>query len=263
MKNLFWRGAGLLALGLLARQPAQAQPTRVADYNTVGWFVYEGDHGLGKRWAVHTEYQWRRVQVVRARQQALARLGLTYRLAPRVQLGGGYTSLVTHPYGDYPTAGTGVPFPEHRIYEDVTLSDTLGRLALAQRVRLEQRWVGQLNDGARRGDIASWQYQHRIRYQLAATRPLKGARVDDGEAYLTAFDEVFLNFGQAVGGNIFNQNRIGGGLGYQVRDGFQVELQYLNQITQHADPDPATDLPVFEFNHGFRLGVSYNFTLVK
>jgi hypothetical protein len=212
---------------------------------------------------VHTEYQWRRVEVIQNWQQSLARLGLTYRLAPRVQLGGGYTSLVTHVYGDYPTAGTGVPFPEHRLYQDVTLSDTLARLVLEQRVRLEQRWIGQLRDGAARGDIASWQFQNRIRYQLAATLPLQGARLDDHEWYLTGFDEVFLSFGSAVGSSVFNQNRVAGGLGYQVHDGFRLELQYLNQITQHADLDPATSLPVFEFNHGFRLGLSYGFTLVK
>ena len=260
---MFWRGTKLLGLGLLAHGPAQAQAARVADHNTIGWLVYEGDHRLGQRWAVHTEYQWRRVQLVRRWQQSLARLGLTYQLARRVQVGGGYTSLITHPYGDYPTADTGVPFPEHRLYQDVTLSDTLARLTLEQRVRLEQRWIGQLTDGAPHGDVASWQYQHRIRYQLAGLLPLQGARLDDCEAYLTAFDEVFLSFGRAVGGNVFNQNRVGAGLGYQVRDGFRFELQYLNQITQHAEPDPTTGLPVFEFNHGFRLGLTYGLTLVK
>lgn len=250
-------------MGNLLTLPALAQPTRVADYNRIGWAVYEGDHALGPRFTLHTEYQWRRVDFGGDWQQSLARLGGGYQLAPRVQLGAGYTSLVTHVYGAYPTAGTGVPFPEHRLHADVSLSDTLGRLVLGQRVRLERRWIGQLNEGARRGDIASWQPQQRIRYQLQAQWPLQGARLDDREWYLTGFDEVFLSFGRHVGSNVFNQNRIAGGLGYQFSSDFQVELCYLNQITQHGEPDPRTELPVFEFNHGFRLGVVYNFRLLK
>nr|WP_262904606.1 DUF2490 domain-containing protein [Hymenobacter lucidus] len=231
----------------------------MADRNHLGWLVYEGDHRLGRRWTLHTEYQWRRTHFIGRPQQQLARLGAAYQLLPRLSVATGYTNLITHPYGAYPTAATGVPFPEHRSYQDVQLSDTLGRLGLEQRVRLEQRWQGQLAEGRGRA-VQSWEYQNRIRYQLAATLPLQGPRLDDGEWYLTAFDEVFLSFGRNAS-KVFNQNRIGAGLGYQVQDNFRLEALYLNQITQHADDDETSGLPVFEFNHGFRLGVAYDFTL--
>ncbi|GAA4005111.1 hypothetical protein GCM10022408_16160 [Hymenobacter fastidiosus] len=249
----------LLFCGSLA---AFGQAQRVRDENHIGWYVYEGDHALGRRWTIHTEYQWRRVDFIRDWQQSLARLGAGYQVLPRVKLGGGYTRLVTHVYGDYPTAGTGVPFPEHRAYEDVQLSDTIGRVTLDHRVRLEQRWIGQLSETGGRA-VQDWEYQNRIRYQLAAVLPLRGPRVEAGEWYLTGFEEVFLSFGRHVGANVFNQNRVAGGLGYQVRDNFRLEAYYLNQITQHADPDPVSGLPVFEFNHGFRLGLSYDLTLAK
>lgn len=250
------------ALLLLSSFSAFGQAQRIRDENRVGWYVYEGDHALGPRWTVHTEYQWRRTGFIQDWQQSLARLGAGYQVLPRVKLGGGYTHLTTHVYGAYPTAETGSPFPEHRAYEDVTLSDTLGRLTLDHRVRLEQRWIGQLADG--RGQaVQSWEYQHRIRYQLAATLPLRGPRVEAGEWYLTAFDELFISFGRNVGASVFNQNRLAGGLGYQVQHNFRLELQYLNQITQHGEPEPVSGLPVFEFNHGFRFGVSYDLTLVK
>ncbi|GAA3953536.1 DUF2490 domain-containing protein [Hymenobacter algoricola] len=254
----FLSGALLL---LLSSLPALGQAQRVRDANAIGWYVYEGDHALGPRWTIHTEYQWRRVGFIRDWQQSLARLGAACQVGPRLTLGGGYTHLTTHVYGDYPTADTGVPFPEHRLYQDVQLSDTLGRLTLDQRLRLEQRWVGQLAEGRGRA-VQSWQYQNRIRYQLAATLPLQGPRVEAGEWYLTGFDEVFLSFGQHVS-RVFNQNRIAGGLGYQVQDNFRLELLYLNQITQHAAPEPVSGLPVFEFNHGFRLGLAYDLTLGK
>ncbi|TGE14171.1 DUF2490 domain-containing protein [Hymenobacter elongatus] len=256
---LLRRGAAvLLCFGSFA---AFGQAKRIQDRNSIGWFVYEGDHQLGKKWTIHTEYQWRRTQFLTKPQQQLARLGGAYQVLPRVTIAAGYTNLITQPYGDYPTADTGVPFPEHRSYQDVQLSDTLGHLGLEQRVRLEQRWQGQLAEGRGRA-VQSWQYQSRIRYQLAATLPLQGPRLDAGEWYLTAFDEVFLSFGRNAG-KVFNQNRVAGGLGYQVRDNFRLEAYYLNQITQHAESDPVSGLPVFEFNNGFRLGISYDLTLVK
>lgn len=252
-------GAALLLF--LGSLPAFGQANRVADRNTIGWLVYEGDHALGAKWTLHTEYQWRRTGLVTKPQQQLARLGAAYQVLPRVQVAAGYTHLTTHPYGDYPTAGTGVPFPEHRSYQDIQLSDTLGRLTLEHRLRLEQRWQGQLAEGRGRA-VQSWLYQSRIRYQLAATLPLQGPRLDAREWYLTAFDEVFLSFGRHAT-KVFNQNRIGGGLGYQAQDNFRLELLYLNQITQHADDDDASGLPVFEFNNGVRLGIVYNFTLAQ
>jgi hypothetical protein len=93
--------------------------------------------------------------------------------------------------------------------------------------------------------------------------PLQGPTLDDGEWYLTGFDEVFLNFGREVGTNVFDQNRVAGGLGYRVSEDFRLEAHYLSQIVQHAAPDARSGLPVFEFNNGFRLGLTYNLTLVE
>ncbi|WP_262922075.1 DUF2490 domain-containing protein [Hymenobacter cellulosivorans] len=137
----------------------------------------------------------------------------------------------------------------------------MGHVGLEQRLRLEQRWQGQLAQGRGRA-VQSWEYQNRIRYQLALTLPLQGPRLEAGEWYLTGFDEVFLSFGRNVS-KVFNQNRLAGGLGFQVQDNFRLEAVYLHQITQHAEDEPISGLPVVEFNHGFRLGVNYNLSLMK
>ncbi|GAB2588953.1 DUF2490 domain-containing protein [Spirosoma areae] len=234
-----------------------SQQNRVIDRNAIGWFTYNGDHKLTERWELHTEYQWRRVELIRCWQQSLARVGLTYKLSDRVKLGGGYTFFTTFPYGDYPVADAGVPTIENRLHVDSQLSDQFGILALTQRIRLEQRWLGQGTDANPR-QIEGWEYQNRIRYQLAGKIPLNGPSVDDGEWYVNFFDEVFIGFGRNVGNNVFNQNRLSGGVGYQIRRDLKLELNYLNQILQHADADPITGKPVFELNNGFRFNVNYD-----
>lgn len=235
------------------------QAGRLADFNRIGWYVYNGDHKVAPRWEVHTEYQWRREDFIRTWQQALTRVGVAYQHLPRVKIATGYTSLITYPYGDYPTAETGIPFPERRLYQDVQVSDTLGKIALEHRVRLEQRWTGQL--AGRR--VTDWEYQNRIRYQASLTLPLQGATLDEHEWYLTAFDELFISFGRNVGNNVFNQNRISAGIGYQFKDNFKIDLAYLYQITQHAEPEPLSGKSIVEYNHGFRLGLTYDVDFMK
>ena len=239
-----------------------SQSNRVIDRNAIGWYVYNGNHQLSNRWQLHTEYQWRRVEFIRSWQQSLARLGLMYKLTDRVNLSGGYTLFTTYPYGDYPVADQGVPTFENRLYEDIQLSDKLGVLKLTHRFRLEQRWQG-IGDETNPRHIVGWEYENRARYQIAGELPLKGPTIDDGELYLNFFDELFIGFGRNVGQNIFNQNRISGGLGYQIRDAFRLELNYLNQISQHPELEPVTGKPVFELNNGFRLNVQYDLDFTK
>ena len=62
---------------------------------------------------------------------------------------------------------------------------------------------------------------------------------------------------------MFDQNRLTAGLAYRVRDNFRLELHYISQIMQQYEPDLRSGFPVFEFNNGFLLGVTYNLTLIE
>lgn len=182
---------------LLISAGSSGQPYRIIDRNAIGWYVYNGDHKLSKRWELHTEYQWRRVALIRSWQQSLARLGLKYKLTDQVKLAGGYTFFTTYPYGDFPVADAGVPTLENRTHEDIQLSATAGIVKLDHRFRLEQRWLG-IGADLNPRHIEQWEYQNRARYQFSGTIPLEGTSIDDGEQ------------------NVFNQNRLSGGLGYQL-----------------------------------------------
>lgn len=251
------RTGTLYCLCLLLSAGYAAAQNRVLDHNAIGWYVYNGDHKLSKNWELHTEYQWRRIDLIRTWQQSLARIGVNRKLSDQVKVGAGYTYFVTFPFGDHPQAEGNAPYPEHRIHEDLQLKSQYGRVALTQRFRLEQRWLAQqADDNPRR--IAAWNFQHRIRYQIAGEIPLKGATVDANELYVNFFDELFIGFGRNVDQNIFNQNRLSAGLGYRVRDNVKIELNFLNQVLQHGAVDSKTGKPIFDINNGFRLNVIYD-----
>ena len=254
--------AGLTFVLLLGAAPRGfGQSARLNDFHSLAWVVYEGDHKLAQKWALHTEYQWRRVDWLRDPQQQLARLGLVRTLSDRVKASAGYTYFQSHRYGAYAEV-PGQAEPEHRLYEDISLADKLGRLGLSQRIRLEQRWLGARNQRGE-GPVQTWEYQNRIRYQLAAEFPLQGPTIGDGEFYLNAFDELFIGFGQNVGDNVFNQNRLSGGVGYQFTSDAKLELNYLYQVRSHSEPDAASGQPVVELNQGVRLNVVYNLDFTK
>ncbi|UHG91103.1 DUF2490 domain-containing protein [Spirosoma oryzicola] len=257
MKHLLLTGL----VGLAGTLTCLGQASRLKDANTLCWFVYAGDHQIAKKWAIHTEFQERRVDWVQQPQQLLARLGFVRTLTERVEVSGGYTYFQSYRYGNYPEV-MGRAEPENRLYEDISLKDQLGRLGLTHRLRLEQRWLGS-RDQSGQGAVQEWEYQNRIRYQLSLEFPLQGKTIEDKEWYLNAFDELFIGFGRNVNDNVFNQNRLSSGLGYQFTNNAKLELNYLYQIRQHADPDPASSRSVVELNSGIWVNVLYNLDFTK
>jgi hypothetical protein len=63
-------------------------------------------------------------------------------------------------------------------------------------------------------------------------------------------DELFVSFGRNVRSNVFDQNRLFGGVGYRVRATLGVEAGYLNHLVLRGN---GTDV---ERNHTLLIGIS-------
>ncbi len=229
-------GPGMLA-ALVFGIPVliQAQPaSRVQDHNGNAWFMYFGDHKVSGKWDVHLEGQWRRAEMGASGQQLLLRPAVNYNASRNVMLTAGYAYVRTYQYGDFPAAEA---FPEHRIYQQALVRQTLGRARLQHRYRLEQRWIGVVNRPEGTPQVAHWRTQDRFRYMLRGDVPLKG-RWSVG-----AYNELFVNFGRNLGPNVFDQNRAYAALGYNTGKLGRVEVGYMNQIVAQRNGR------VFEFNH--------------
>ncbi|RAK66907.1 DUF2490 domain-containing protein [Hymenobacter edaphi] len=232
-----------LLLGLSQRARAQTSPPPRYDRAFQTWYNYTGDHQLTDFWGLHTEAQLRRADLLPRRQQLLLRLGLNQHWSDKLQTAAGYTFLRTYPYGEFPEGHS----REHRAYEEVQLADTLGRLALGHRFRLEQRWI-------RADGEAGPTFQNRARYQFSAQLPLQGRRLDPKEFYLTAYDELFVGFGRNVDFP-FNQNRLYAALGRQFTSAASTELGYMYHVKAHGDGR------TFERNHTLYLALTYDLDL--
>lgn len=173
------------------------------------WMMYFGQGRLSDDFSLHTEAQYRHHTVAPNIEQLLLRTGLRYHVAPTATLLMGYGFISSHE----PDKGIGDPLTtEHRIYQELTLNQSVGRINFEHRYRVEQRWVN--------GD-----YRNRFRYRLFANMPLNRPKLEADTWFLAVYDEVFI----APTGNVFDRNRIYGALGYKVDSAFNAQVGVLNQ----------------------------------
>lgn len=248
----------ILALLLITfSRPSFSQEQRLADHNTIGWLVYTGTFRIKPKVAIHTEYQWRRVDGIKNRQQGLLRTGINYALRKDISLNAGYAFAETFPYGDYPVA---TQFPEHRIYEQIVLNSQADIVALSHRFTLEQRFVAKiLNQNNNRS--SDWIYLNRLRYRVRAEIPITKKKEGKNIWSVAFMDEVFIGWGKNIGVNIFDQNRLAVLLNYKVNESIKIEAGYLSQILQQGKR--VNDKPVFQYNNGVMLATHLSLSFIK
>ena len=242
--------AVLLCLIAPAASLQAQEPNRVSDLNFHAWYMYSGDHPVGEGpWGLHFDGQWRRQGIGQKWQQLLLRPGLNYDINAKVQVSGGYAFIDTYPYGDFPAP---TAFPEHRIWQQLLLRQTVGQASLAHRFRLEQRFVGITDANLPEGDrLVGYSYRNRVRYYAKGIIPV-GRGGPDSDYFLAAYNEVKFNFGRNTAMNVFDQNRAYVALGRKLPGFGTIEIGYLQQTVQQGNGR------VFEFNHTLQVGLFSN-----
>ncbi len=243
-----------LLITLLGLQSAPAKAQRLSDPNTLGWYASFNTFHVAKRVSLWLEYQWRRDNLITDWQQSLPRMGVQYHFKNGVNAMVGYAYITTYPYGDYPAGPQYIP--EHRIYEQMTWNGSIGRVQLAHRLRLEQRFLGKVDQKAAEHTVLSWPLLHRVRYQIKPTLPLNHKTMQDDTWFIAAFDEIFIGFGKNVNQNIFDQNRIGLLAGYQFNKTFKAEIGAFNQTLQQGALVGGKQ--VYQYNTGLMVNFYVN-----
>jgi hypothetical protein len=249
-----------LFITVFASNTLSAQNTRISNYNSIGWYNYFGTFKVSQKFGIHTEYQFRRSEIISEWQQSLLRVGVNYQINPKIQFRLGYAWIETFPYGETPVNGMGKDFTEHRLFQMATITDRVSIVDFSHRFILEQRWVGRYSDvNSTKED--DYPLLNRLRYMLRLQIPLKGKEMKDKTPYIAVYDEVFIGFGKNVNENVFDQNRIGVLLGYRFSPSVRIEAGYLNQIVQLGREVDNRNL--FQYNNGIILNANFNIDLTK
>ncbi|SFQ19904.1 DUF2490 domain-containing protein [Hymenobacter arizonensis] len=189
----------------------------------VGWVRLSADMPLRGRWSLYSEVETRQSNAQLTAQQ-LGRLGFRFHLAPSFTLTTGYV-LAGNEY-DTPS-GDNAMAPEHRLYQEIAVTDVSGPVRASHRLRAEERWL-------RPTPEAAFEFAPRLRYQLRVVVPLhSGGVLPRGGLFLVAANELFAGLGSNEGRSFLEENRISAGLGYRVSRLATVEMAYLHQ-TQAA-----------------------------
>jgi hypothetical protein len=245
---------GLFSVICLTVTSLYGQSVRIHTTNTHAWLMYFGNHKFSERLGLHAEVQWRRHDLFAENQQLLLRTGLDYYLKSGPRLTVGYAFVETYPYGDFAVANA---FPEHRIWQQLATTQTLGKVKLAHRYRIEQRMIG----NAATGEFENGRFEHRFRYMAKAT-----INFTEGEHPLfgAIYDEIFINAGKDVTYNLFDQNRAYAAIGYTFSPALKLELGYLYQLVQLRSLDAGAGIRNrIEDNHTLQVGLFSTFGFTK
>ncbi|XZF16426.1 DUF2490 domain-containing protein [Chitinophagaceae bacterium MMS25-I14] len=243
----------LAAASVCVAAPSQAQSPRLRSESDIGWFAAFGNVALSKRLSFLSEFQWRRENVVTDWQQLFARGGLQYNFKKGGSTALLYSYAVTYPYGDYPAGPHHIP--EHRITEQFLWNGNTGLFYFTHRLRLEQRFIGKIDQKMEDRIVDDWIYMNRVRYQLRVDVPLNHTKMDDNTIYAAAYDEIFVGFGKNVKQNVFDQNRLALMLGYKFNKNVRAEAGYLNQVVQQGGL--VDNKQVFQYNEGPLVNVYF------
>jgi len=244
MKKLLVLFAIVMSVGQMLAQ----SPLRNVQSNNNGWFMYFGDHKFSEHWGIHLEAQFRRNEIIAKPQQLLLRTGINYHFAPNAFATVGYCFVNTSQYGVFPAK---CAFPENRFWEQLQVKSQAGRIEMTTRLRLEQRFsklpVAQSPGEYVPGDDV---YTNRARVQVRLSVPFKGKTIEDKSLYFSCYDEAFVNFGENLQSNIFDQNRAYAALGYKFPKWGKLEIGYMNQMVVKSDGVKV------ENNHTLQVGFS-------
>jgi hypothetical protein len=211
-KNIFFTAA--LAFLLMLPNIAKAQESDLGN-----WLIYIGSKKLNSKWNLHNEIQYRNYDAIGDLEQLLLRTGIGYNLSENnnnLLLGYGFIKSKNYAQNGLDK----ITVNEHRIFQQFTSKQKVGRLSLTHRYRFEQRFVEE-------------EFKARFRYFLAFKLPFKGTEEAPSKYYLSAYNEIFLNTKSSV----FDRNRVYGGIGYQLNKNVRLEAGYMNQFFESSGRD--------------------------
>lgn len=187
------------------------------------WLIYFGNKQFNEKWNLHHEIQYRNYNLIGDMEQLLIRTGIGYNIGSKSNLLVGYGYINSENYTGISNAQATVQ--EHRIYQQFITKQNIGTVALQHRYRFEQRFI--------EGD-----FRTRFRYFLGINIPFK-----ESNYYTSFYNEIFLN----GDGNVFDRNRIYGGIGYRFNSKVRFEFGYMSQVFQGFSRDQLNFITFYNF----------------
>lgn len=190
------------------------------------WFHYVGKNMLTKKISFTLEATMRYANGLSEKQQYFIRPSFDYQFTKKFNGSIGYSHYNTYVYGS--PALNKIDIPEDHIWIQGTFVHSKGRYKFTHRLRDENRFVGIALKNGTEYSIDHYEYRNRMRYMFLMNYTLT-KKEDKVKLFGIVGNEAFFNIGSNAGKTFFNQNRLIGGLGYNIDKNQQIQLNYIHQ----------------------------------
>jgi hypothetical protein len=206
----------LIVVGYIAS--AQEKST---EHREMTWFGYFNQTRFTEKSGVWADVHWRlNDNFVNETHALLARLGYIYYVTDKGRLSVGYA------YQKQPGHHGAADQLEHRSWQQFQWIEKKSWFNMMQWVRFEQRF--RKTSTEQDYDFSNY----RLRYNIGLTFPLNKKEVTPKTPFFFTNNEVFINFGENIVNNYFDQNRFFVGFGYQFTSHLNAQLGYMNIFQQ-------------------------------
>jgi len=147
--------------------------------------------------------------------QLLIQGSLIYKVNSKTRFSIGYTYQRNYPFKSY-------YINEQRFWQQININIPVKAWSQTNRIRIEQRLIERNQDG-------KYAYSTRLRYQLGATRSLKGTTLEEKEFYMNIYNEFCGSYAK-IDGVTYSENWTYAGVGYHLGKAGKLEFGYLLQI---------------------------------
>ena len=182
-----------------------AQTKQVVSANQI-WMSYNNTTRITNKWGIWADYQVKTKDAFFNNTDIIEKtLGVIYYPNETVKFTGAFTKVDLHP-----TDGRIMIVPEYRPWQMIQWQAKTGNIKWASWIRLEERFKTKvLNNTTLAND---YDFSYRLRYNVFSQLPITKKKYQRGAISLVASNEIYLNFGKSIVYNVFDQNRVFGGL---------------------------------------------------
>lgn len=217
----------LLAITFSPRSVLAQVPEKDIEDREQLWVGYFNQTRLSTKFGLWADVHYRMTgNFVDRPFQFLFRPAVTYFVKDNLRINVGY-ALVSH----FPGKGLNTTRYEHRPWQQIWWNQKYPGLTTLQSLRLEQRFNEKVVADVKQD---GYNYNFRVRYNFSFFIPLTGKEIKAKTPFAALTNEVFLNFGERVVYNTFDQNRLFAGIGYQFTSHLNAQLGYMNVYQQEA-----------------------------
>jgi hypothetical protein len=204
-----------------------SQTEKNIDHQSLLWTRYYNQLTINDKWSLHSEFD-NRIFINPIEENLYEfRIQGRYKINKKIELGAGFSYFSVATQDPEVTADFNVP--EYRGQQDISWKQDIGKITLAHRFQVEERFFHNANkEGLLPGTTFFWRFRYRLQGEYSFWKK------ENQFLKILLSDEIMMNGGKNVIKNALDQNRIYAALQYGVNKNIALELGYLNSFQQRA-----------------------------